>query len=187
MRPNPASVPATLARRIKCGDADAEEELVVRYRAALTMLLRRQVRDAALAEDLCHEVFRIALPALRAGRLADEHKLTGYLWGIARHLAARARRDGQRRGDPRAAERLPDRHPGPDEQLLMHERATLLRSAMRGLRARDRAVLSAFYFADTPKEHICRRFGITAPQFALIKYRALKRLLASWRSAHKRS
>jgi len=159
--------------------------MVRRYRAGLTVLLRRQLHDPSRAEDLCQEVFGIALPALRAGRLQDGGKLAAYLRGIARNLASRERRGRVR--DPRAEslDAIPDPGPRPDQQLIDAERATLVRRALGTLSARDRAVLTAYYLSDAPKEDVCRRLGIAAAQFDLIKWRALKRLLRAWRSAEK--
>jgi DNA-directed RNA polymerase specialized sigma24 family protein len=54
-----------------------------------------------------------------------------------------------------------------------------VRDALSRLAARDRAVLTAFYLSDLSKETICQRLGLTPAQFDLIKWRALKRLLAA--------
>ena len=179
----PPSDVAVLAQRIRDGDRTAETELVVRYRAGLTMTLRRRVKDPALAEDLCHEVFQIALTALREGRLRNGAKLAGYLWGIARNLANGERRTQHRERPSPAPELLPDFAPDPDEQLLAAERAALLRRALSGLPPRDRAVLTDFYLTDLSKETVCQRMRLSPGQFDLVKWRALKRLLAAWRVA----
>lgn len=172
-----------LARRIRDGDRDAETELADRYRTPITMLLRKHVKDAALADDLCQDVFQIALCALREGRLQDGQKLGAYLAGIARNLANTERRlRGRDRRVP-VAESLADRSLRPDHQLLADERARLVRDAVSRLSARDRALLTAFYLSDTSKETICQRLALTPPQFDLIKWRALKRLLAVLRGS----
>jgi RNA polymerase sigma factor (sigma-70 family) len=170
---------AGLVCRIAEGDRRAEAELVERYRAALTMILRRRVKDAALAEDLCHEVFTIAIGALRERRILDGEKLTAYLLGIARNVAsseARAERR-VRTAEATAADRT--QAPPPDSGLFAAERSRWLRKAMATLSPRDHAVLTAFYLTDTPKPDICQRLGLTPAQFDLVKWRALKRLLAA--------
>ena len=173
--------PATLVRRIRDGDSHAEAELIVRFRAGLALVLRRRVKDAARAEDLCQEVFRIALAALRDGRLEDGSKLTAYLWGIARNVASTDRRLDRRSRHDVVSEALPDMRPTPDQQLMNAERARMIRQAVTDLSARDRTVLTAYYLADTSKETICRRLGLTGAQFDVIKWRALKRLLVALR------
>jgi RNA polymerase sigma-70 factor (ECF subfamily) len=168
-----------LARRIRGGDAAAEAAFVERYHAPLEMLLRKRVKDPTLAEDLCQDVFRIALGALRNGRLQDGSKLASYLAGIARNLASTERRLRQRDRQSAVTETLADQVPRADHRMLAAERARLVREAVRRLAARDRAVLTAFYLSDMPKDAICERLHLTPAQFDVIKWRALKRLLAA--------
>lgn len=174
---DPAEV-AELAQRVRAGDPAAETELVVRYRAGVTMLLRKLVKDPALADDLAQEVFRIAFESLQRDRVNESEKLASYLWGIARNLANTERRRRQRHPETVANERLVDSAMRPDQQLLHEERAQLVRQAVETLSSRDRAVLRAFYLNDTPKETICNRLQLTPAQFDVIKWRALKRLRA---------
>lgn len=172
---------APLVARIRAGDPAAEIELVTRYRRALTTLLRRHLKDRELADDLSQEVFHIAFRSLREGRLHDDGKLAAYLWGIARNLASTERR---RRRRMQMAE-VTDVHrvasPGPDDLMLSGERTRLLQDAVRGLSPRDREVLSAFYLDEEPKDAICARLNLTPSRFDVIKFRALKRLLAAVR------
>lgn len=167
---------ADLTLRIRAGDQAAESELVARYRAGVLMLLRSLMKDAALADDLAQEVFRIALESLRNDRVDEPDKLSAYIWGIARNLARVARRRQQRRREVALDDTLIDHAVRQDHQLLREERARLVRDALSGLSPRDREVLRAFYLAGTPKAAICRALALTPAQFDLIKFRALKRL-----------
>ena len=171
-----ATETARLAARLREGDAAAQSELVARYRPGLTIILRKRLKDPALADDLCQEVFRIAFEALRAGRLDADEKLGAYLWGIARTLANTERRRDRRRPPTAPADALIDSAARADEELVRRERARLVREAVNALSPRDRAVLGAFYLDDMPKSAICRRLRLSPPQFDLIKWRALKRL-----------
>lgn len=179
---DPADDSAGLADRIRNGDATAETELILRYESGLMLMLKRRVKDAAVAEDLCHEVFRIALPSLREGGLRDGEKLAGYLWGIARHVASRYGRVKRRDQYLAARDLVPDPAPGPEHQAIAAERARLIHHALAGLAPRDREVLTAFYIAECSKESICQNKGLTPSQFDVIKWRALKRLLSLWRT-----
>jgi RNA polymerase sigma factor (sigma-70 family) len=181
-QPHCADDSARLAARIRAGDPTAETELVLRYESGLTLMLRRRVKDSTVAEDLCQEVFRIALPSLREGGLREGEKLAGYLWGIARHVASRHRRVAQRNHDLAQRDVLPDPTPGPEHQVIAAERARLIHHALAGLAPRDREVLTAFYIAESSKETICKSTGLTPSQFDVIKWRALKRLLSLWRT-----
>lgn len=168
---------ADLVGRIQAGDPAAEAVLVARYRPGLVMLLRKRLKDPTLADDLCQEVFQVALGALRQGRLRAGEKLAAYLCGIARNVAGTARRR-QRHGQPLPpAESIVDPALRPDQQLLEDERARLVRRVVKALGPRDQMVLAAFYLYDTPKDTICRRLGLSPAQFDVIKWRALKRAL----------
>lgn len=166
-----------LADRLRARDPEAERELIVRYRPGVTMILRRLVKDPTLAEDLAQEVFRIALEALRQDRLHEAGKLASYLWGITRNVA---RSEIRAQPDPHDAAdgTLVDPALRPDQQLLRAERARRLRDTLQALSPRDRLILRDFYLNDVPKESICRRLGLSPPQFDLAKWRALKRLRA---------
>lgn len=165
------------ADRVRARDPEAERELIARYRPGVTMILRRLVKDPALAEDLAQEVFQIAVESLRQDRLHNAEKLASYLWGIARNVA---RSEIRRQPGPHEAAdgNLVDPAPRPDQQLLRAERARRVRDALHALSPRDRTILHEFYLNDVPKESICRRLGLSPAQFDLAKWRALKRLRA---------
>lgn len=173
-----ASDSAALAARINAGDPDAEAELIERYRTGLAILVRRLVKDPALADDLVQEVFRIAVESLRSARLHDTDKLAAYLRGIARNLAHSEFRRQTRRAETTPDTEIADPSPPADEALLREERGRMVREAMKSLSPRDCEVLQAFYLQDTAKETLCRRMGLTPAQFDLIKFRALQRLRA---------
>lgn len=168
---------AELVDRIRAGDAAAETALIERYRPGLAMVLRKRVKDAALADDLCQEAFQVALQALRQGRLQAGGKLAAYLCGIARNVAGTARRRQRREQPVPPTELIVDPAVRPDQQVIENERARLVRRVLQALSARDQKVLAAFYLHDTPKDIICRRLGLSPAQFDLIKWRALKRAL----------
>ncbi|MBY0495877.1 MAG: sigma-70 family RNA polymerase sigma factor [Cyanobacteria bacterium] len=167
-----------LAARVRAGDAAAEAELVARYRPGLMIMLRRLVKDRSLVDDYCQEVLRVTFEALRHDRIDNTHRLAAYLWGIARNLAHSDLRRHYRGQTTALSEAIVDSRERPEQCLLREERVQMLREALKVLAPRDRAVLSALYLQDTPKDEICRRMGLSPPQFDLIKCRALKRLQA---------
>lgn len=167
---------ADLARRIRARDSSAESELIARYRAGVTMLLRTVLKDPALADDLAQEVFRIALESLRNDRVNDAEKLPAYLWGIARNLASAARRRQHRHPEVAIDDTLIDPATRQDQHLLREERARLVHEALEELSPRDRDVLRDYYLNDVAKGAICRKLALTPAQFDLIKFRALQRL-----------
>jgi RNA polymerase sigma factor (sigma-70 family) len=172
-----ATLAADLAARVRAGDADAETELVARYRPGLVLMLRRLLKDPTLADDYCQEVLRVAFEAIRHDRIDDAGRLAAYLWSVARNLAhSDLRRHYRSQPTTAIHEAITDDRARPEQLLLRDERTRLLRDALAQLSPRDRTVLTAFYLDDTPKDTICRRIGLSPSQFDVIKCRAVKRL-----------
>ena len=85
-----------LATRIRCGDARAEEELIITYRRAVLLIALARTRNRDTANDLSQEVLIAVLKALRAGQIRDGGKLGAFIQGTARniinnHLRSRSR------------------------------------------------------------------------------------------------
>ena len=71
----------------RCGDRDAFAELYERHHGALFRFALHMTGATASAEDIVQEVFVEFLHGL--GRFEGGRSLRAYLYGIARHLAAR--------------------------------------------------------------------------------------------------
>jgi RNA polymerase sigma factor (sigma-70 family) len=166
-----------LAFLIAHGDEEAEGQLVLRFRRAILLRLRRRVPDASLAEDLCQETLRAGLEGLRAGRLRDPLRVCAYLRGIAANLVRRDCRRRRRAGHPGPDPNdVADGAPSAEEHLLAEEERRRVRVAPRGLRERDRALLSDLFLRDLGKPSICERWDLSPAQFDLVKHRAIRRL-----------
>src|SRR5262245_15494667 len=75
-----------LVSRIRAGDWQAEAELVERYSRGVMIIIRREVRDTAVAEDIYQNVFRIVLEKIREGDVREPERLSGFVCGVARNL-----------------------------------------------------------------------------------------------------
>lgn len=174
----PFAAAAALASRIAAGDRAAEAELVERYGAPVSYLLRRWTRDPAAAEDLYQETFHLALRKLRAGELRDPERLSGFLRGLARNLFLHTlRRRGLREvGDPEESERLPDPAKGPLRGVLARERSALARQVLAELPVpRDRELLRRHYLAEEEKAEICAALDLPEGHFKRVLFRARRR------------
>ena len=58
-----------------------------RLREGVLVVLRRELRNQALAEDICNETFRVVLERLSQQPLEDPNALAPYLAQTARFLA----------------------------------------------------------------------------------------------------
>jgi RNA polymerase sigma-70 factor, ECF subfamily len=168
-----------LVNLIRAGNRQAEAELVERYSRGVKIIILREVRDAAVAEDLYQEAFRIVLEKIRHGDVREPERLSGFVCSVARNLVINYfRRAGRRECMTEIEEAITLPHPAPDQlqELLQKEKAELVRQVLEEMpNERDIQVLYRFYIADEDKEHICANLGLTSPQFNLVLHRARER------------
>lgn len=168
-----------LVRRVREGDAEAEGELVERYRRGLGFKLRSMTRDPALAEDLVQDSFRIVLERLRDRGLEEPEKLAGFLLRTGRNLFLADYRKKSRRGenlDAPEPESEARSSAGQLHGVLARERAQAVRRLLGELgTSRDRQILYRFYLAEDDKEDICADLGLSSLHFNRVLYRARER------------
>ncbi|SFB76431.1 RNA polymerase sigma-70 factor, ECF subfamily [Nocardioides terrae] len=158
----------------KRGDPDAWREL---YRAhagrLLVWLQRRPLADGAItADDLAAESWLTA-----ASKAADftgsSDDFAGWLFGIARHLEANARRRAGRRRTAPLAEVEPDPVAGPEPAYVAAE---WVRSALAGLPERERDVVTCLDVIGLDVAGTARALGMSQVAVRVARHRGLKRL-----------
>jgi RNA polymerase sigma-70 factor (ECF subfamily) len=166
-------------RRIIAGDADAETELVRRYKEGVSIIIGQIVHNSSITEDLCQETFKITLHKIRAGHVREPERLSGFIRGVARNVAidyVRKMRQLTNQEEIGKAEQIPDPQPDQFENLWRKEKADIVRRTISELKVeRDRQVLSRYFLAEEDKSQICADLGLTSKQFNSILSRALKR------------
>jgi RNA polymerase sigma-70 factor (ECF subfamily) len=174
--------PEDLAGRIARGEHAAETELVERFRPGLLVMLRHRLRDRQLAEDACQETFKIAIEKLRSGAIEDPRRLAGYVCGIAANLARKEYRRLRRANTGSTAVDASVADPGAsaESSLYARERSELVRGVLSSMSPRDRELLTDFYLHEQEKVDVCRRLGLSADQFDVVKFRALRRFERLW-------
>lgn len=191
----PAGDLSVLVLRIQAGDPDAENELVVRFSQGLLLMLRRLVRNPALADDLHQETLALVLAKIRRGEVREPEKLPGFLRSTARNLfIADRRKEARYRALDEDAEdgihpapALADRGPAPLERVLAEEEARQVQRLLAELRFdRDRQLLLRFYLSDESKEEICSDLEIEPQRFNKVLFHARERLRELWERAEKR-
>jgi RNA polymerase sigma-70 factor (ECF subfamily) len=169
---------ARLVQRIRSGDTQAEAELVERFGRGVRFLLLQRTNDAARADDLFQETFRLALEKVRAGELREPEKLPGFIRQLAKNLFIADYRKTSKRSTEDLDEVQAPADPAPSQldQVLQTEDARLVRKLLGELEpARDREVLFRFYLAGESKERICARLELSSAQFNLVIHRARQR------------
>jgi RNA polymerase sigma-70 factor, ECF subfamily len=168
-----------LVSRIRAGDQQAQAELVERYSQGVQVILRREISNTTIVEDLYQETFRIVLEKIRQGDVREPERLSGFVRGVARNLIIEHFRRATRlakEANVDAAEPLP--HPAPDqfEELLLKEKSDLIRQIFKVMsNKRDIQVLLRYYLAEEDKERICADLGLTRRYFNVVLQRARER------------
>ncbi len=154
-----------------------------RLRDGVLVLLRRELRDKTLADDLCNEAFRIVLERLHQQPLEDPDKLAPYLAQTARFLARTNQRTVRRRrtftGQQQAIEEFGDPEADPSAATQTEARAKAVRRVLKEIpNVRDREILVRVYLRDEDKEQVCRELGIDESHFRRVVFRARERFRA---------
>jgi RNA polymerase sigma-70 factor (ECF subfamily) len=148
-----------LCRRIRAGDAEAENLLVSRHQAGLLALARvRAGRDAA--GDLVQETLAAALVNLRRGAYRGEGPLAAYLAAILRRAVLRWRAGVHPAVEGDRLEALPD--PAADTASEVESRLVRarLREALESLPRRHREVLLRHYVDGETAGEIASALGV---------------------------
>jgi RNA polymerase sigma-70 factor, ECF subfamily len=178
---NRSDAEAELVSRIRAGDGQAEAELVERYSRGITIIIRSEIGETYVAEDLYQETFRIALEKIRQGDVRDPKRLSGFVCSVAKNLVIdyfrrAARQERLREIDE--ASHLPDPAPNQLEELLRKEQADFVWEILNEMsNQRDIEVLYRYYLADDEKEKICADLGLTSLHFNRVIHRARERYM----------
>ncbi len=126
------------------GDGNAYAELVTRYQKLVASVAWRYGVQREEIEDVVSEVFFKAYSNL--GRYRPEHPFSTWLYRLAaNHVVDHGRRTRRRGQNVELDERLDDGAPGPGEQAVTRERASIVRQALAELKPRYREVMFLVY------------------------------------------
>jgi RNA polymerase sigma-70 factor (ECF subfamily) len=164
-----------LVQRAKRGDSTAWRELYRAHAGRLVVWLRTwPTGDVAVSpEDLAAEAWLTA-----AQKIADFHgtgdQFAGWLFGIARHLAANARRRSQRRDTHPTADPAPAAPvEGPEPELVVRD---WVNRALAGLPARERDVVACIDVVGLDVASTARALDISQVAVRVARHRGLARL-----------
>ena len=165
----------SLIDRIRQGDREAEEELVLRFTSRIRSLAAMRTRDREAARDLVQEVFMTVLSALRGGQLRDAEKLGAFVFGIARNVINNYLRS---RGRQPAEEPISDDVPvaAVDDDPELADRMGLVRRALRRLDMTDQRILTMTLVDGCKPGEISSALGLSAEVVRARKSRALKKV-----------
>lgn len=149
------------------------------FHGRLRLFAARRLGDWVAAEDVAQEALRLALGAIRAGRIENSAALPGFLFQTALHIclhrgrsAGRERKALQRIGADDEGEGVKS----PLDALLSAERQSSVRGALGQLEPGERQILEMTYRDELSSEDIGRQLGLTAGAVRVRRHRAIRRL-----------
>ena len=161
-----------LMRRVRDGDLEAFEKIVVRYQAEAWRVACRFTGDASEAEDIAQEAFVRIFEA--SSRYKPTASFRTYLYCILNRLCL----DHVRKMRPIPTDELPpvtDPAPSPDEASRRKERDALVQEAVSALPPRARMAIVLRYFEGLGWAEIADAMELSP--------KAVERLLARGRKA----
>jgi RNA polymerase sigma factor (sigma-70 family) len=181
-----------LWRESHAGDRDAFGRIVERYQSLICAIAYSRIGNLAASQDLAQETFVTAWRDL--GQIREPAKLRSWLCGIARNLAANARRRHVRRGgEPAALDTVAEptaTGADPEALAVSREEETLLWRALEGMPESYREPLVLFYregqsvaevatqlelSQDAVKQRLSRGRGLLRDELAAVVESALSR------------
>lgn len=169
---------ADLVRAVQQNDPEGLETLYRVFSRGVRFYLCRQLGAQEL-DDKVHDTFLIVVQAIQRGELREPERLMGFVRTVVRRQVAahidRTVTNRREQTDLEAGTGVPDLKGGPEESVLLRERAELLERVLQGLSRRDRDILTRFYLHEQTQEQICADMNLSETQFRLLKSRAKAR------------
>lgn len=131
---------------VRCGDAQAFEELYRAYHPRLTRFLLKFVRRPQIIEEVLNDSMMVVWE--RADSFHGASKLSTWIFGIAYRKAMKAINRQDEPIEDRESEERMSLDASPEDQLGAHKSQLLLKRAMEELSPDHRAVLELTYYQE---------------------------------------
>ena len=166
---------AAIVAQIQADEDIGFEQLYRLFMRGLRYYLQRQLGPDEV-DDRIHEILVIVIKAIRRGDLREPERLMGFVRTVAhRHVVAEIQCRVQKRQKEVELDgdiAVPTQRPNPEQELMIRERAEIMRKALAKMSPKNREILERFYLLEQRPEQICREMSLTETQFRLMKSRA---------------
>ena len=164
-----------LLKAVAAGDKPALQALYLRHKVRVYRFVLRLSGDAALAEDIVHEVF------LDVWRQADGFKaksrVSTWILAIARHKALSALRSRpEQHLDERAANAIADSADDAEMITEQQDRGMIVRKCLSQLSAIHREVLDLVYYHEKSIKEVAQIVGVPTGTVKTRMFYARKRM-----------
>jgi RNA polymerase sigma-70 factor (ECF subfamily) len=167
--------------RAMAGDGEAFSNLIETYQNPVYNLCYRMLGDPVEAEDAAQECFLRAYKGIR--RYDRERSFSTWLLSIAAHYCIdlmRRRRYATLSYDELPQLDPPDKNPGPETALILHENQRRVQALLALLGPQDRAAVVMRYWYDLSYEEIGETLSMTVSAVKSRLHRARRELADRW-------
>lgn len=177
---------AAYLNALRAGDPSTEQHFVAYFSQLLVIKLRARRCDANEIDEIRQETFVRVLGALRRqDGLRDAARFGAYVNSVCNNVFLERLRAGRRAltftGD---GEEILEQAPADiidlDSLLVTDQARQRVREVLAGLSARDQQLLRAIFFDETPKDEICRQFGVDREYLRVLLHRAKQHFRARY-------
>ena len=180
---------APYLERLRAGDPATEEEFVSYFGELLCIKLRSRVRTRHQLEDIRQETFLRVFRALRAGTIRDAERLGSFVNSVCNNVLLEHYRSQSRHRpapDPETTV-IEEEGPGPEDELITHERREQVRHVIEDLPERDRRVLKALFLEDRDKDEVTAQLGVDRDYLRVLLHRAKRQFRALYEARQRAS
>ncbi len=164
---------------LRSGDQATEQHFVTYFSQLLIIKLRARRCTAPEIDEIRQETFVRVLTALRRQEtLRDATRFGAYVNSVCNHVFLERLRADKRTQQTvdldgvGAADQAPAEMIDLDSLLVTEQARRQVRDVLDGLGARDKQLLRAIFFDETPKDDICRQFGVDREYLRVLLHRA---------------
>ncbi|MGA8809280.1 MAG: sigma-70 family RNA polymerase sigma factor [Thermoanaerobaculia bacterium] len=171
-------------RRLRDGDRSTEDHFYSYFEPILRLKLRGRLPSAEAAEDARQETYSRVLKKLRGpgdGEIRNGHAFGKFVLKVCNNIVFESYR-GDKHNQPldeELIEHLASSENSEDE-LIKEQRAECVRRVVSTMDPRDRKILEAVFFKETPKAAICEEFGVHPGYLRVLLHRAKEKFRKAW-------
>ena len=173
-----SEVSANIVERVLARDANAEQEMVLRYQRGLKAMLYNKCADTALSDDVAQETWLLVIQKVRGGELRDNRRLASFIIQIAKNqLIMKFRASNRNQYSEQDLDlEIEDKSHTPEQKIINQQLASSISEVLGELRKpRDRELIRKFYLIGEEKSDLCKEYNLTEAHFDRVLFRARER------------
>jgi RNA polymerase sigma-70 factor (ECF subfamily) len=175
-------------RRLREGDRLTEDHFVAYFTPILRNKVRSRLRSPEAIDDVVQETFFRVFKTLRGdSEIRNGHSFGAYVLAICNNVIFEWNR-GDKKTQPIDDDDLVKliTLENSEDELIKEQRRACVRGVVSTMDTRDRNILEAIFFKETPKAAICEEFGVDQGYLRVLLHRAKEKFRKAWPKEQRR-